>query len=81
LSACVLKVYRPNPGTLVPVKWSAEYIKHNFLCNNYFKDFDLLQLKTATLTNDLKEREGAGEELTAPEDASARIIFNATIKA
>jgi hypothetical protein len=35
----ILKVFWPNPGTSVPVKWSAEYIKHDFPCNNYFHVF------------------------------------------
>jgi hypothetical protein len=33
------------PGKLLPVKWSAEYIKPVFTCNIYLKDFDLLKSK------------------------------------
>jgi hypothetical protein len=39
--------FSQKPVTPVPVKWSAEYIKHSFPCNNYFTDFDDVRTKTA----------------------------------
>jgi hypothetical protein len=58
---CVLNLFAQYRGTPVPVKWSAEYIKHNFPCNIYFNDFGDVASKTVFYPFRM---ENTGEEST-----------------